>query len=195
MQIALPVCAVRLVLKIWLKDVFPTSKTPPKMWSRYKLVCHISLPAETVIWLPQRLSMISCFLPWLLYAKNGFLSRLPPWLCFLPIVSAGSRVAWVYMYFSRKPFIMHSHLSRDWGQSWRKPNMTCSFGRKHKNWLTISRDQEFLGLAWTGEKTFYSRINMGQIYIITWGYFGGGNSHLVQNRYGKLNRALDKRAS
>ena len=60
----------------------------------YKLVRQLSLPAETVRhnWLPPRLSAITCFLPKLLSAKNGFLPKLSACLCFLPRDSAGSRI-------------------------------------------------------------------------------------------------------
>ena len=60
----------------------------------YKRVCLFSLPAETVrhIWLPPRLSVISCFLLRLPSMKNGFLQRLSVWICFLPRLSAGSRI-------------------------------------------------------------------------------------------------------
>ena len=44
----------------------------------YKPVRQFSLPAETVrhIWLPLKLSAISCFLLTLLYMINGLLQRL-----------------------------------------------------------------------------------------------------------------------
>ena len=49
---------------------------------------------ETVhhIWLPPRLSTISCFLLRLLCLVNSFLQRLSRWFCFLPRVSAGHRI-------------------------------------------------------------------------------------------------------
>ena len=60
----------------------------------HKRVRQFSHPAETVrhIWLPLRLSPISCFMPWLLCLENSFLQRLSVWLSFLPRVSAGSRI-------------------------------------------------------------------------------------------------------
>ena len=57
-------------------------------------VRQFPLPAETVchIWLPPRLSAISCFLPRLLCLENSYLQRLSEWFSFLPRVSAGSRI-------------------------------------------------------------------------------------------------------
>ena len=60
----------------------------------YKQVSQFALPAETVhhIWLPLRLSGISCFLLRLLCLVNSFLQRLSVWFSFLPRLSAGSRI-------------------------------------------------------------------------------------------------------
>ena len=57
-------------------------QTPPDhltISTGYKRVCQFMLLAETVrhIWLPPRLSVISCFLLRLPSPKNGFLQRLP----------------------------------------------------------------------------------------------------------------------
>ena len=81
----------------------------------YKRVRKFSLSAETVrhIWLPLRLSVISCFLPSLPSTKYGFLQRL-----------------------SEQEDINRAQQSRqearDHGQSQWKPNMTDSLCRKRK---------------------------------------------------------------
>ena len=48
------------------------------MYTEYNLIRQISLPAKAVchIWLPLRMSAISCFLPRLLCMINGFLLSL-----------------------------------------------------------------------------------------------------------------------
>ena len=77
-----------------------------------KPVRQFSLPAETVhhIWLPPRLSTISCFLHGLPSLKNVFLPRLSALLCFLPRASAGSRIMQTVSAGSH--FIMYRSLSR-----------------------------------------------------------------------------------
>ena len=65
-----------------------------KALTGYKRVRQFTHPAETVchIWLPPRLSAISCFLPRLFCLVNSFLQRLSVWFSFLPRVLAGSRI-------------------------------------------------------------------------------------------------------
>ena len=80
------------------------------LYTGCKRVRKVSLPAETVrhIWLPPRLSVISCFLPRLPSTKNGFLHEA---------ISQAQQ--------SRQE-------ARDRGQSRGKPNMTDSLCRKRK---------------------------------------------------------------
>ena len=78
----------------------------------YKWVHQFTLPAETVchIWLPPRLSVISCFLLRLLYSVNSFLQRLSVWFCFLPRLWAGSRITQIVSAGSH--FFMDGRLGR-----------------------------------------------------------------------------------
>ena len=63
----------------------------------YKQVHQFSLPAETVrhIWLLQRLSAISCFLPRLFCLENSFLQRLSAGSRITQTVTAGSHFLWM----------------------------------------------------------------------------------------------------
>lgn len=101
--------------------------------TRYKLACHFLLPVGH-IWLPQRLSSISCFHRKLPSEKiNSFMQRLSAWVCFLPqsrqeVESRGQFLQEV---------IYHGHQSpqeaRDGGRSRLKPTMMMvSLGRKRK---------------------------------------------------------------
>ena len=85
----------------------------------------ISLPAETVhlIWLLPRLSMISCFLPKLLSAKNDFQLSLSVWFCFLPRAWIGSRI--------RRTDSAGSHLSCVTGLDGSKRSLTVSAEAKY----------------------------------------------------------------
>ena len=87
-----------------------------------------SFPAETVrhIWLPLRLSAISCFLPRLLYTINGFLLRLSVWFCFVLRLSSKHSPAEC---LGRKPFSVHSSL-------WRKEEVTDSLSGS-QIWQTV----------------------------------------------------------
>ena len=93
---------------------FKFSAFKVKYHTGYKLVRQVSLPAEPVrhIWLPPRLSAISCSLPRLLYMINGFLPNLSSCICFL---STGSRITWtlsVGSYYSRTVVSTGSKISR-----------------------------------------------------------------------------------
>ena len=67
-----------------------------------KGVSQFSLPAETVryIWLPPRLSRISCFLQRLLCLGNSFLQRLSVWFSFLPWIKINYFSDWAFSFFS-----------------------------------------------------------------------------------------------
>ena len=70
---------LKYCLKGPLSPIQPTNQpTNRPTIPRYKRVPQFSFPAETVrhIWLPPRLSAISCFLPRLLCSGNSFLQRL-----------------------------------------------------------------------------------------------------------------------
>ena len=77
----------------------------------YKKVREFTLPAETVchIWLPPRLSAISCLLPRLLCLVNSSLQRLSVWFSFLPRL--GRKLNHTDS-LCRKPFFVDGSLGR-----------------------------------------------------------------------------------
>ena len=98
----------------------------------YKRVCQFSLPAETVhhIWLPPRLSAISCFLPRLLCSGISILQKLSVWLCCESRQEAESNGQSLQKAIFRRRYSRQE--GRDHGQSRRKPNMADSLCKKRK---------------------------------------------------------------
>ena len=87
--------AIELAALAAFSKSISVARTRMAVGTGYKWVRFFTLPADTVrrIWLPPRLSAISCFLPRLLCLVNSFLQRLSMWFSFLPRVSAGSKIA------------------------------------------------------------------------------------------------------